>query len=581
LFQYAQAGNYTAGVIQGQASTFKIYNVDSLLVLNTIVMTLQTAKTTTTMYAGTSMDPNVTVITPSASGTVYTYNFNGGNYSHFSFRNGTSAIYIQSIVITYTTTSGGEIPDTGDGYELRTTPTIGRAAYDNAAEAYSLGSTGVQKMLVIPVYFTDYALNASQQDAWWAKINATFFGATEDTGWESVQSFYSKSSYGNLDLTGVVTPFYDAGVTTTTFANWDLGRDPTLSSYYDPTWTLLERAVDWYKGVTGTTLSEYDANSDGYLDAVWLVYSNPYSYGSTYGDARDDIFWAYRYWDYDNYYPENITAYPATMSYAWASVEFMSEGYGADLNQVDAHTFIHETGHLLGLDDYYTYDSSDYGAAGGLDMMDYNILDHNAYSKYLLEWTSPYYVNNTKASTTITLNPFESSGEFILINNGWNGSPYDEYLLLEFYTPTGLNQKDSQAAYANGARGFTIPGIKIYHVDSRLGKYNFSGVFTSFTDTLNVGSSYYPYIAMSNTSYYSEDPDYKLLHLIDKGGDVYFNSGIADNGSLFVQGNVFSPATYANMFINSGRFNDLSLIGYQITVVTLNSTQATIQIDRI
>ena len=425
-FKYAYAGNYTSGVIQGQKNTFKIYNVDSLLKLETIVITLQTEKTTTTMLAGISIEPTTTPITPSASGAVYTYNFTTGNYSHFVFKNGANAIYIESIVITYTTTSGGTIPDTGDGYQLRNTPTIARRDYNDAAETFALNSTGNQKLLVIPVYFTDFTPSSAQQTTYIDKINATFFGASEETAWESVKSFYHKSSYGQLNLSGVVTPFYNAGVSTTTFANWELGRDPELADYYDPTWTILERAVDWYKGVTGSTLSEYDTNSDGYLDAVWLVYANPYSDGTTYGDDRDDLFWAYTYWDYDNYYPENISVYPATMTYAWASVDFMDEGYGTALNQVDAHTFIHETGHILGLDDYYSYDYFDYGAAGGLDMMDYNILDHNAYTKYLMEWVSPFYVDNTKASVNITLNPFESSGEFILINNSWNGSPYDE-----------------------------------------------------------------------------------------------------------------------------------------------------------
>ena len=61
---------------------------------------------------------------------------------------------------------------------------------------------------------------------------------------------------------------------------------------------------------------------------------------------------------------------------------------------VDAHTFIHETGHLLGLDDYYDY--NDYrGAKGGLygaDMMDNNIGDHGSVNKLLLGWIEPTVV---------------------------------------------------------------------------------------------------------------------------------------------------------------------------------------------
>ncbi|NCB02944.1 MAG: 16S rRNA (cytosine(1402)-N(4))-methyltransferase, partial [Spirochaetia bacterium] len=38
-------------------------------------------------------------------------------------------------------------------------------------------------------------------------------------------------------------------------------------------------------------------------------------------------------------------------------------------------------------------------------------------------------VDNRQGETKITLKPFESSGEFILIKNQWNGTPFDEYLL--------------------------------------------------------------------------------------------------------------------------------------------------------
>ena len=135
---------------------------------------------------------------------------------------------------------------------------------------------------------------------------------------------------------------------------------------------------------------------------------------------------------------------------------------------VDAHTLIHETGHLLGLEDYYDYDGK-MGTAGGLDMMDNNIGDHTAYSKYSLGWTNPYVVTG---DSEITIKPFESSGDMILIKDDWNHSAMDEYLLIEFYTPTGLNAKDAEAKYAGiYPIMFQKPGIKVYHIDSRLGYF--------------------------------------------------------------------------------------------------------------
>jgi hypothetical protein len=261
----------------------------------------------------------------------------------------------------------------------------------------------------------------------------------------------------------------------------------------------------------------------------------------------------------------------------------MYEGYGT--SSVDAHTYIHEMGHVFGLDDYYSYTDGDWGAAGGVDMMDYNIVDHNAYSKYVLGWTNPYVFDNTLSQTTITLSPFESSGDFILINDGWNGSAFDEYLAIEFYTPTGLNQKDSQAPYpGNGLRGFTIPGVKVYHVDSRLGRFsNSTGSFLGFTDTVNTGSTSYPYVAMSNSSDFSYDPDLKLIHLLEAGGvNTFKQFEVADNDTLFTLGETFNPNTTHGTFFNAaGKFNDNTTIGYSFTVVSLTNSSVTLQFNTI
>jgi hypothetical protein len=274
---------------------------------------------------------------------------------------------------------------------------------------------------------------------------------------------------------------------------------------------------------------------------------------------------------------------PLGVTLLWSSYDFMYQGYG--VNGLDAHTYIHELGHAFGLDDYYTYSKAegDWDAAGGLDMMDNNILDHNAYSKYLLGWANPFVLSGNQTTTTVVLKPFESSGEFLLLGNNWNGSAFDNYLVFEFYTPTGLNLKDSEAAYeGNGRRGFTIPGVKIYHVDARLGRFS-NNEFFGYTDTLNNNIGYIA-IAHSNSLKYSENEDYKLLHLIEKNGvNTFINGQIATDATLFRQGDTFNPATTHSSFFNHqvGKFNDESLIGYQVNVTTLTNQAATLTVTKI
>jgi M6 family metalloprotease-like protein len=467
------------------------------------------------------------------------------------------------------------------GYAKQTNPSITLDSYRQSSGNFGLPSTGDVKLLVIPVTFTDYRcgnLCVTRKE----QIRKTFFGTANETSWHSVKSYYEASSYGNLTLTGVVTDWFDSSWSSSQFASLTT-TEGDYPEAFDPTWAMLDAAVAWYKSYSGSDLTEYDTDFDGFIDSVYLVYNNPNATNAVYSTAGEDVYWAYTYWHYNNFGNQNLSS-PVGMTLVWSSFDFMFEGYGP--NGLDAHTYIHELGHAFGLDDYYTYSENDWGAAGGLDMMDYNILDHNAFSKYLLGWTNPYVLTTTQTTTTITLNAFASSGDFFLLGNSWNGSAFDNYLVFEYYTPTGLNEKDSQAAYpGNNVRGFTVPGVKIYHVDARLGKYaNSTGAFGGYTDTLNVGFSNYTYIAHSNSIDYSQNENFKLLHLLEESGTNTFVDGeLASNATLFRAGDTFNPATtHSGLFYNQGgRFNDNSLIGYSVSFSNLTSQSVTLTVTKI
>ena len=114
----------------------------------------------------------------------------------------------------------------------------------------------------------------------------------------------------------------------------------------------------------------------------------------------------------------------------WASYQFLKNGYYDKYNQgkLETHTFIHETGHLLGLDDYYCYDDlSSWDPAGALDMQSYNVGDHNVFSKFVLGWLEPYVVTD---ECEIELKTSSLYPEAILIKNDWNGSSYMVYYMM-------------------------------------------------------------------------------------------------------------------------------------------------------
>ncbi len=145
-----------------------------------------------------------------------------------------------------------------------------------------------------------------------------------------------------------------------------------------------------------------------------------------------------------------------------------------DDGSMDAHTFIHEFGHMLGLKDYYDPNSyielSPVSPLGRMDMMDCSLGDHNAFSKCILGWEAPMVVNG---EAEIALRPSQGNGDCVLLPlSTSNGTLFDEYLLLEYYSPTYLNYAD---ASLRGEMGMTLmgkTGIKAYHVDARIGLYD-------------------------------------------------------------------------------------------------------------
>ena len=439
-------------------------------------------------------------------------------------------------------------------------------------------------ILVIPIEFTGYTFASNTL----TDIETLFNGTADQTNyWESVSSFYEKSSYGNLDLSFNIAPKYATGYTPTEAAS----LDTTDTDYFST--NIVREAVGDYKSDNGSnSTQQFDADGNGYIDAVWMIYSCPdYSNSQTIKNISTD-YWAYVFWDYKQ---SASTSSPNQNSYAWASHDFMYEGGGT--SKIDAHTFIHETGHLLGLDDYYNYDSFDsdytginkyYKPTGGIDMMDYNVTDHNVWSKMALGWTKPYVVTG---NAEITIDPAESSGDVILIADSWNGTSYDEFLILELYTPTGLNGLDSSMAYSDDYPiGYTIPGIRLYHVDSRIGNFTYSysneeWYFDSYYEPSSLylsGSSYYG-LAHSNTPSRSADENHRLIHMIQAGGTNTFDTGgEGSNADLFTTGQTFSMDTYGSQFFKNGnKLNNGNALGYTISFSSVSSESATIRIEKI
>ncbi len=464
-------------------------------------------------------------------------------------------------------------------------------------------SVGEANILVIPVWFTDSNnhIASSNKSKIREDIQKAYFGTNSDTGWRSVKTYYEEESHGALTLTGTVSSWYEPGERSSKYGNDD--------DYTSNTRSLVRKATDWYfNNNTSVSRKSFDKDGDGYLDGVMLIYAAP-----DYAAAKSsyDNFWAYCYWVHDTSVKSSTN--PGANAFFWASFDFMygsnkiyqktgiaKSGYngGGDTrnSNIDTHTFIHEMGHMYGLEDYYDY-SGQYRPAGGFSMQDYNVGGHDPYSSFALGWGKAYIPNKT---ITLNIKPFATSGEMILLTPSFNRfkSPFDEYLLLEYYTPTGLNQFDTTYQYGGNNSGYPKGsqevGIRVWHVDSRLFYYN-DRYQTSFTLTTNPNCGRTVYGAMANTYYDSNGEGSNYLSPLGEGYYEYnqlqliHNSTTANNfptslfstNSLFRMGSSFNMNTYKKQFKNQGKLNSNIDLGFSFTVDNTVADYATVTVTKL
>ena len=327
-------------------------------------------------------------------------------------------------------------------------------------------TSGEVKLLIIPVWFNDsnrFITSNTFKDNVREDIKTAYLGTTEETGWHSVKTYYEEESSGALTIDGTVSDWYEVNYSYIT-----VGENGSITD------ELVRNATDWYfTNNPSDNRSNYDSDNNGFIDGIMLIYAAP-NYASLNNKNYKNL-WAYCYWLQDE--RETSEAIPNT--YFWASYDFMyskrdaisitgsSYGYGnTTYCNIDAHTYIHEMGHVFGLDDYYDYSDNEYNPAGGFSMQDYNVGGHDPYSVMALGWANPYVVTG---NSKVTIGTFQKTRDLIVVSSSWNGggSPFDEYLIFELYSPTGLNQFDVRHNYS-GIQGPNKVGIRLWHVDGRL-----------------------------------------------------------------------------------------------------------------
>lgn len=343
----------------------------------------------------------------------------------------------------------------------------------------SLPATGRPNVFALLIEFADEraSLEASH-------IDRGLFGDGYATWYpyESLRAFYLRSSYGLLDIRGTTLGWYRTSYPRSAVEQTTGGRE-----------ALIFEAISHFDRL-GHDFSRYDNDGDGSIDYFIVLYAGP-------TDEWTDFWWAYyQMWSDGSYVVDGKRL-------SWYS--FQAEGP----SPYSPRVVIHETGHALGLPDYYDYDDplgcgpeGPPGGLGGLDMMDHNRGDHNGFSKLLLGWVTPRVV--TEGAHELSLGPSDAVADLALLMTGDPPSgPYAEYFLVQYRRRVG-NDADLPA-----------DGLMIWHVDARL--HELGGVL-----------------------YNNSSTDHKLLRLMEADGLEEIERGErADAGDLYRPGDAFGAAT--------------------------------------
>ena len=403
-------------------------------------------------------------------------------------------------------------------------------------------SIGTARVLVVPIWYTTSStyVKEDKKANILEDLNTALFGNPEETGWHSLSSYYSQESKGMLTISGTVADFYESSY------------DGSMSNSDHLTYVEndIKNAVNFYfANHLSDSRYNYDADHNGYIDTVIGVPIYPYirAYKWRIGDYDpniskpniDDCNWV----SYENLY--NAENALARTGYAYSS--------GENNNRLlDPTVFIHEFGHSLGQVDLYDYITNSDGTppeiddTGGFNMQTDGKCGHDPYSVMSFGWADPYIPTT---SEVVTLNDFQSSNELILLTPEWNSydSPFDEYLLLELYSPTGLNEY--YVNYVDDRKAPDVVGIRVWHIDSILFHRDYStntGYYTSDCHDVN-DNGYYPSLVRSNG--YSGIPHYGLVRLMrSPHSSSYLTTDKFRSVDLLVEGEQFLFSNFADQF---------------------------------
>jgi M6 family metalloprotease-like protein len=302
-----------------------------------------------------------------------------------------------------------------------------------------LPTTGEVKTFALLIDFADWKGKNHPMAVW-----DVLFGDGTDPAeypYESLHNYYQRSSYGLLDISGNVLGWY----------HHDGDRDaiPRTTAGLQ---ALMTEAIQAYDPLVD--FAQYDNDHDGLIDYFIVYWAGP-------DEGMGSVWWGFKT-GWDNSLGAVTVDGVKLDTYSWQAECVYEPGYNPLVDNsvrttdglFDQNVVMHETGHALGLPDYY----GPTGGVGRIDMMHSGIGDHNCFSKWLLGWLTPTPIS--WVTRTQVLRPSGTSPTAYVVWPDAPGDPYHEFFMVQNRARVGNDSPCASPRF----REMPGDGLLIWHV---------------------------------------------------------------------------------------------------------------------
>lgn len=278
----------------------------------------------------------------------------------------------------------------------------------------------------------------------------------------SLQEYYKRSSYGKLEIStsseNVENEIYSYTLSQNrAYYAGENGGNLLLKEVL----TGLDSTIDY---------KQYDLDKDGYIDGICINFAGM-------NEGRDSNWWSHVSWyrglskgqsDSESQENDSWDGVKAA-NYMLFHTQIDADSGEVNVSDSEGHrTLIHETGHMLGLDDYYNFDDASKGIQTE-DMMCYNEGEHNGFSKWLLGWIEEEQI------LWITKEDVDENGMDVSLAPISTENPSASDKLIAVIAPEKEEENAINAEYfvveydQSGVGNYSgETGFRVFHVDAHL-----------------------------------------------------------------------------------------------------------------